>query len=352
MLTTIDPVEDSRWDAFIKKHPESTIFHHSAWAQVLRERYQREPIYHVMENDRREIVAAIPLFSIQSALTGNRLVCLPCSEYCFPLSDSRESLLPLIDAVKAEVDNGGVSFWEARGWGGLVVPEELGLVENPYYLRHVANLDGDPEKLRAKLYHESYHLRRNLKKAEKSGIVVHEAESEDDLRRFHRLTEITRKRLRLLPWPYEFLQAIYRHVVVPGHGFLLLAELGDKAIAGSMYFCFGDTTTLKFNASDPKYVQYRGNYLVTWKAVERACHEGYRQFDFGICNPENLGLARFKSYWGTEATVFPYYYYPARQGVGSVSQSNFVYQAYTAFNGLMPEFALKLASKVLYRHLG
>jgi CelD/BcsL family acetyltransferase involved in cellulose biosynthesis len=352
MLITVDPVEDSRWDDFIMKHPESTIFHHAAWAQVLRDRYQRKPKYRVVENNCGEIVAAIPLFSIRSPLTGNRLVCLPGAEYCFPIADSGESLFLLMDALRTEVDNGSDSFLEIRGWGGLVVPAELGLVENPYYLRHVASLDGDPERLRARLFHESYHLRRNLRKAEKSGIVVREAESEDDLKKFHQLTEITRKRLCLLPWPYQFLQVIYRYVVKPGYGFLLLAELGDKTIAGSMYFCFGDTTTLKFNASDRNYAQYRGNYLVTWKAMEHACLEGYRQFDFGICNPENHGLARFKSYWGTEETVYPYYYYPARRGIGSVSQSNFLYQAYTAFNRITPKFALKLVSKALYRHLG
>lgn len=348
-VTTVDPMLDNRWDDFIMKHPESTIFHHSAWAQVLRDRYKCSPTYYVLESDRGEILAAAPFFRIQSPLTGKRLSCLPCSEYCFPLAYDQEDLRELVATVREEVDSGRLSYLEVRGWPDLVAPEELDLKEHPYYLTHVASLDNDLERLRSRFDHDA---RYGLKRAEKSQLSVRVAESEDDLKEFHRLTTATRRRLGLLPWPYRFSRAIYRHIIMPGHGFLLLAELHGKVVACSMYFCFKDTVTQKFNTSDKKYSQYRPNHLIIWNAMERACQEGYRRFDFGVSNPENQGLVAFKRHWGTEERVFPYYYYPAIHGLSSLPQTSFIYRAYTAVNRWTPEFALKLAGEVLYRHLG
>ncbi len=352
-ITIIDPILDKRWDDFIRGHPESTIFHHSAWAHVLQERYNRSPTYYVLEGEHGEILAAAPFFRIQSLLMGKRLACLPCCAYCFPLAYTPEHLSQLLTVAKEEVDSGQVSYLEIRGWTGSIAPEELGLKEHLYWLTHVASLDNDPERLRAKLDHDAhYHLKRNLKQAERSGLTVREAQSEDDLRAFHRLTITTRRRLNLLPWPYDFFQSIRRHIILPGHGFLLLAELQDKVIGGCMYFCFKDTVILKFNAWDKTYSHYRPNYLITWKAMERACQEGYKRLDFGISNPENTGLVAFKKQWLSAETIAPYYYYPAIRGASSLSQSCFPYQAYTTLNRLMPGLVLKLAGRALYRHMG
>jgi lipid II:glycine glycyltransferase (peptidoglycan interpeptide bridge formation enzyme) len=335
-VTAIDPVSDKRWDDFITEHPEGTIFHHSAWANVLQDRYKCSPAYYVLENERGEILAGAPFFRIQSRLTGRRLACLPSCAYCFPLAYNGEDTSQVLLAAKEEVQSGRVSY----------------LREHPYYLTHVAGLDEDPERLRARLDRDGYHLKRNLKKAEKSELSVREARGEDDLKEFHHLTVDTRRRLSLLPWPYDFFETIYRHIVTPGHGFLLLAELNGKVVGGSMYFRFKDTVILKFNASNRDYAEYRPNYLLTWKAMERACQEGYRRFDFGVSNPENSGLVSFKKQWGSEEAVLPYYYYPAIRGASSSSQKSLLYRAHTTANHWMPEFALKLAAQALYRHLG
>jgi FemAB family. len=352
-VTTINPLEDSRWDDFVMGHPESTIFHHSDWARVLRDRYESSPTYYVIEGVHGEIVAAAPFVFIPSSLAGRRLVCLPCSEYGFPLVHSSEAIVQLIAAAKEEVKSGRVSFLEIRGWGSLGMPSEMGFMESPTYLRHVITLDEDIERLRAKLDHQNHHLKRNLRKAEESGLIVREARNENDVRQFHRLSVKTRRRLNLLPWPYHFIQSIYQHTVAHNLGFLLLAELHGKVIAGSLYLCFKDTVLLKINASDKDYSQYRGNYLITWKAIERACQRGYKRFDFGISDPDNLGLIAFKRQWGSEELPLPYYYYSATNHIKSIAKVSPTYRRlYATANNLMPDFTAKLAARALYRHLG
>ncbi len=258
----------------------------------------------------------------------------------------------LLGAAKESVQSGRVGYLEIRGWGSPVAPEELGLTGNVYYLSHVVHLHGDPEKLRNSIILKGgAHLKRNLKRAENSELRVRDSQGEDDLRKFYRLTILTRRKHHLLPWPYEFLEAIYHNMIVAGHGFLLLAELNDRVIAGSMFFHFKDTVTLKFNASDDRYSQSRANYLVTWKAIERAAHEGYRHFDFGITDPWNQGLLRFKRQWGSVERKVHYYYYPALH-ITSPPKISTKYKLYVAMNRCLPEFAAKLLGRALYRQLG
>ncbi len=352
MMRTIDPIADKRWDDFVMKHPQGTIFHHSAWARVLVDRYKCSPTYYVVEDEHGEIAAGIPFIRIQSRLAGRRLACLPCSEYCYPLAYSPEAVVQLLATAKDEVDCGHTSFLEIRGWKDAITPGELELVESPLYLRHVTALNDDLERLRAGL-EKNHHLKRNLKKAEESGVTIREADSEDDLRQFYRLSVTTRRRLNMLPWPYPFIKSIYRHVVAPGHGFLLLAELDGKAIAGSLYLCFKDSVLLKINASDKDYSQYRANYLITWRAMERACRGGYKRFDFGISDPDNSGLIAFKRQWGSDEMPLPYYYYSVAGHSRLMPKVNPAYRpVYTAANKLMPGFAAKLAAAILYRHMG
>jgi serine/alanine adding enzyme len=306
-----------------------------------------------LEDERGNLLAVIPLFTLRGLVSGRKLSCLPSSEYCFPLAVAGADIAQLVNTVKSEMHNSNISYLEIKGWKNSTLPGELGLKEYSYYLNHVTTLGDDPELLRARFNgKEGYHLRRNLKQAEESGISVREAQNVHDLRDFYKLTIITRRRLNLLPEPYRFFHTIYRHIIIPGHGVLLLAKAGDRVIAGSIYFRFKDTFMLKFNASDIRYSQYRPNYLLTWKAMEQACQEGYRYFDFGRSHPENEGLVRFKRQWGSKETLLSYYYYPDVNRVSSLSRNGLIYRTYTAFNKIIPGFVANLAGQFLYKRVG
>ena len=349
MITTINPIVDKRWDAFITSHPDSTIFHHSAWARVLQDRYRCDPAYYVLENEDGEISAAAPFFRLKSLLTGKRLVCLPGSEFCFPLVYSEGDLMELLTRAREDVNGGGFSYFEVRGWGNLGAPEQFGLEAHPYFLNHVVNLDGDMEAVRTRMDRNG---RYNLRYAMKSPVTIRMGQSEDDLKEFYRLATATRRRLNLLPQPYRFFQSVYHHIVLPGHGYFLLAELSGKVIAANMYFCFKDTVTHEFNAADKDYFEFRPNYLLIWKAMEHACEGLYRYYNFGRTQPENQALANFKRHWGSEELTLPYYYYPAVQGISSVRQNSLMYRTNAIVNKWLPEFVLKFAGEVIYRHVG
>lgn len=86
MLTELNPTIDSRWDKFALGHPEGTVYHHSAWQQVLSETYGYNPLYlGITSSDGSQISGILPLMFVNSFLTGRRVVSLPFTTYCNPL---------------------------------------------------------------------------------------------------------------------------------------------------------------------------------------------------------------------------------------------------------------------------
>jgi lipid II:glycine glycyltransferase (peptidoglycan interpeptide bridge formation enzyme) len=62
----------------------------------------------------------------------------------------------------------------------------------------------------------------------------------------------------------------------------------------------------------------RPNDVIQWQAINDACKNGYKIFDFGEVPEKNEDLARFKSKWGAEGVRLYRYYYP----IGSDSEDS------------------------------
>ncbi len=342
----VDPFTDPRWDAFMQTHPEGTIYHHSAWARVLQESYGFAPEYYAMEED-GELKAAAPFCRVQSPLTGNRLICLPFSDCCFPLSQAPGEMKLLLDSVFREAARRRLAL-EVRGWGGVCRPEEFRMVGSPHFVVHRAYFNGSNGDLMDAIHPRA---RRGVKAAEKQQIVVRATTEYGDLEQFYRLNLETRRKLGILPQPWRFFQAIHRHLLTPGHGFLLIAETGKEMVAGVLYLQFQDTFTYKFNASSAAHLHLRPNHLLILKGMEMARRMGYRYFDFGRSDLESEGLREFKSQWGAEEHVLPYYYFPAIGGTSAETAGSLKHKVMALYTRHVPTPLLRITSAMLYRHL-
>jgi hypothetical protein len=343
----IDPVADSRWDEFVDRQDSSSIFHTSAWARVIQETYDYLPRYYILENDNGNIEAALPLYFIQSRLTGNRLVCLPFSDYCYPLGGN-EAVSSLLTSAKLEVGPGRASFLELRGWQNREPPPQMGLVRREYHLLYLIDLEPGTNRLKKGLHHS---ISRGIGQAEKRGVTVRRTSEEADLIRFYELNVATRKKLGVLPQPYIFFDAIYRHIISKGRGFILLAEWEEKVIAGILFLTHNDTIYYKFNVSDEKHLRKRPNHLAIWEGLKYGCDEGFKHFDFGRCTPEEEGLRLFKTRWGSREIELPYYYFPQVKGITTYPENSPMYRAMKIFSHLIPTAAFRAVGSFSYRHL-
>jgi CelD/BcsL family acetyltransferase involved in cellulose biosynthesis len=138
-----------------------------------------------------------------------------------------------------------------------------------------------------------------IRKAEREGVEARISRSPADLGPFYKLHTQTRRRLGLPVQPRRFFDALWKHVVVPGLGFVVLAYRSGEPIAAGLYLAWNKNLIYKFGASDQRFWGLRPNNLVMWTAIEWACRQGYRQLDFGRTELDNHGLRDFKRRWGS-----------------------------------------------------
>jgi CelD/BcsL family acetyltransferase involved in cellulose biosynthesis len=240
------------------------------------------------END--EIVGGIPLLA-PPRLPGRprRLVALPFTDALDPLAaPGRDDLLARgVEELRREL---GVARVELRG------PLEGAQSVDSQAVVHRLSLEPDPDTLLARC---SKDKRRDVRASERRGLSTRRASSEEDLTEvFYRLHLQTRRRLGVPTQPRRFFRLLWRRIIEPGGGFVLIVEEGPTPIAAAVFLVDRRTVVYKYSASDANRRNLRPNVLLLWSAIRDACEQGYETFDFGRSELVAQGLREFKMGWG------------------------------------------------------
>jgi lipid II:glycine glycyltransferase (peptidoglycan interpeptide bridge formation enzyme) len=172
-------------------------------------------------------------------------------------------------------------------------------------VRHVLALDRDADAV-LRTFHRSQ-VQRNIKRAERSGVVVRRGSSATDLTDvFYRLHVGTRRRLGVPVQPRRFFARLWERMIEPGLGSVLIAEADGTAVAAAVFLAYGENVIYKYGASDAGSWTLRPNHALFWEAIRTSCDAGYRWFDFGRTDLEDASLRRFKGWWGSEEIPLSY----------------------------------------------
>ena len=337
-----DPVRNPGWDHLIALHRDAGCFHTSAWAKVLHQTYKHHPFYLRFSRGRR-LAALIPLMEVRSPFTGRRGVCLPFSDACEPLIFDPDA----VDLVRDRV----VDFAQERRWRHLEI--RGGKFFQPAsssaatFYGHTLDLRRRVEEL-ADRFDSS--VRRAIRKAERSNISVFVDRNRQAITDFYRLHVQTRRRHGLPPQPASFFLNIYEHIIKPGLGFTVFAQLDSRPIAAAIFFRFGKNALYKYGASDKRFQEFRANNLVMWHGIQFLVRTGIEKLHFGRTECENDGLRRFKLSWGTQEEVINYYRVDSsgRQCVTPVRRDSGFHKKVF---GRLPLVFNRLAGSIIYPHL-
>ena len=341
-MSPISPINSKTWDKSVLTFPNHTIFHSKAWARVLHESYDYIPRYFVLYNQNK-ISAALPLMEIRSPVTGKRGVSLPFTDECTSLNRNSREVEYLFQKA--------VQYGEKAAWRYIELRDY-----NPFfrdirpfcrYYSHTLDLSLGEDKLYAGLKSSN---RRNIKKAQKQGINIKISNSINSLEKFCRLNCITRKKHGLPPQPDKFFKKIHQHLLIQNHGFIALALVDQKVIAGALYLQFGKSALFKYGASHPDYLNLRPNNLVMWEAIQKLAGEGFHTMSLGRTDPENEGLLQFKRGWNPKETQLEYIRYNLTTQSFETRKTN-PNSGYSLFRQ-MPIPVLKLMGNLLYKHVG
>ncbi len=290
-MVCIDPCSDPRWQRLVQQQP-SSVFHSPEWRQVLTDTYGWTMHAYLMLDDSGEPIAGVPFCRVSDML-GTRIVTLPFSDFCDPLVASSDMWAIFSNKL---VDEGYPVTLRC-------LHNDLPLSDGHLVLSKQARWHGldlrlDEEQLWRRLKDNSKWV---IKRAQREGITVRAAQTEEDLRSFFHLHRNIRKhKYHLLAQPYEFFANIWRQFLMPQHGVLLLAMYHEEVIGSVMFLEWKDTLYYKFSAASPAYLSLGTSELLIWEGIRHGKAKGLTALDFGLSDWDQEGLVRFKRKFATE----------------------------------------------------
>lgn len=300
-IRPVDPAADPRWDGRLASFPDASFFHTAAWARVLADTYGFKPVYFAL-TEGETLRALLPLFEVDSWLTGRRGVGLPFTDESGPLCPDDATFQQLQGAAMVHALERHWKSLEVRGGRAFF---GLAPASTSFY-GHVLDLQHPEAEIFARV---DSSVRRAVRKAEQSGLTLSVSQDLSAVETFYALLCKTRQRHGLPAQPFRFFSQIHRHILSQNHGQIVLAHRGTTPVAGAVFFHFGGKVTYKFGASDEKLQHLRANNLVMWEAIRWHAERKFAQLDFGRTSLPNAGLRKFKLGWGTTERSVDYVKY-------------------------------------------
>jgi len=337
----VDPLVDSRWDAFVERHPSGSVFHTTAWMKALRLTYRYEPVVYALENQ-TQLVGGIPFCIVRSRITGRRLVSLPFSDYCQPLISNEAELEELIAAAEQDARRERFKYVEIRP----LVLQATTLAKSNSVVVHSLDISRSEADL-LKSFHGDC-IRRKISRIEHEELRYEEGRSAELLGMFYRLLLPTRRRHRIPPQPIDWFQNV---IDCLGEGVTIRVALkDDRPIASVLNLSFKNTLVNKYNCSDPTFKTVPATILLHWKAIQAAKACGIVEFNLGRSDYDNPGLIAFKDHWGAARIPVNYYRCPAPHPQ-SESNSRLAGAAKRLLVSV-PDPLFVAFGRLMYRHVG
>ncbi len=341
---------DSILGTFIEQQADETLYYSQAWLELISRLYGYSVIPITTTNTAGQITGFLPLCSMRSPLTGQRLVSLPFSDLCPLLAVDEACANDLIDQAVSLAQRQKVRYLELRSGVNEVLAKRADLIEENLYVQWLMPLSADPDLVWSKLRKP---VQRQVKKSHKLGVQVRIARQRDDMVRYYQLHLQTRCKKHGMPaQPQRYFFELWDTFAGNGTLQLLLAEYEGAIIAGMVLFVSGPTIRYAYGASDERYLYLAPNDLLMWTAIKLGCTLGCQTLDMGRTACDNQGLMEFKRRWGALKEPLPYYYFPHVAGLASTSESSWKYRLLTTCWKQLP---LPLAGSLggyLYKHLG
>jgi len=344
----IDPTQDERWEQFLRAHPDASLFHSSAWLKALHATYGYRPLLLTTSAPNQPITAGIPFCSIQSWITGSRLVSVPFSDHCQPLVDRQEANRGIWEVFPQLLEREHCNYIELRSVTRDVSwLRQTGFAQCATFIHHQLDLRRPLSVLFDRL-HKSC-VQRKIRRAEREGLVYSEGTSDELLNQFYSLQALTRRRHGMPAQPLSWFRNLRDFL---GDTLKVRLALRDgRPIASILTVRYKDTLVYKYGCSECTSHKFGPMPFLFWETIQRAKSDGAVQFDLGRSDSDQEGLIAFKEHMGAAASTLTYYRYPAKTANSSRLGAFMRRPLVSAWSARLPSILLRVASKLLYRHM-
>jgi hypothetical protein len=350
VIFCLDPLSDPRWSDLVSRHPRASVFHMRDWLDALHRTYGYTP-FALTTTERGPLQNGLVLCRVRT-WASRRLVSLPFSDHCEPLVDDPGNLAEMLFFLKQEMGRSGWRSLELRAVGaglGAASAREAafslaGFAPGATYHLHVLDLARPLDEIFSS-FHPS-HTQRAIHRAEREGLEYEAGRSPEFLSAFYGLLRLSRRRHGLPPQPLDW----FRNLLdcLGGAATIHLARKDGLPSAALLTTSFRRTLVYKYGGSDAAHHHLGSMPLLFWRVVERAQAAGFERLDLGRSDPDQPGLIAFKEHLGAVRSTLTYCTWPEPRQARRPVPSPMVRR----FASHLPDTALDLTGRLLYRHLG
>ena len=286
---------EAAWDAYVARHPDTTVFHRSGWKRVI-ERSTGHVGHYLMAMEQERVVGIYPLFMVSTRLFGTRGVSLPFVSYGGLVANNLEVEQALGEAAVHIARAAGCASIELR----QLYPVKSAWPTTDRKVITEISTEGGANAVFARLHQN---VRNKIRKAEKNGVIVQQG-----LEFLPEFYAIYSRNLRDLGTPVltrRFFEAVRE--AFPSQTRIYRAVRKGTTLAAKMIIRDARTCHFVWSASRREALRYAPVQAMNWRAIEEACEAGCDRIDLGRSTAESSHFD-FKKYWGGVSRPLPWTY--------------------------------------------
>jgi FemAB-related protein (PEP-CTERM system-associated) len=289
------PADAEAWDAYVQAHAGGTVFHSTAWLEILQRSYNR-PYHHLAVKQDGKIRGLVSLYRVRGLSGKKSLYSLPFTAYGGILSDGAEVSRQLHDEclALAKREDAGMVHLRNTVASGLELP---GTDLNVQFTKALpqteeACLESIPRKSRA-----------TVRKSMLNHGLSYEVNGDWEL--LWELSAVNLKKLGTPAFPKKFFRVIMERMGEKAD--ILFVKYQGRAVCGVMTFYFKDVCNPYFSGALGEFNFTGANNYMYYALMLHGLKRGCKEFDFGKSR-RGSGSFDFKRNMGFEPRTLPFQY--------------------------------------------
>lgn len=372
--------DEASWDAFVKLHPQSTLYHLSGWQNVIEKAYNHRTYY--LLASRKDsgsdatgggIVGVLPLVHLKHFLFGNMLVSMPFLDSGGVLAKDDltanvllESAIKLGRKLKAKsLELRHTEPLEFIGTDSLQginsisrrlnshrlynsVNDDLNGVRcgtKSHKVRMLLDLPGASDRLMKSFKAK---LRSQIKKPIKEGLAakIGGVELLDD---FYRVFSENMRDLGSPVHSKYLIKNVFE--AFSSQARITIVYRNDRPVASSVMIGFKQILGNPWSSALRRYSGLSPNMLLYWTMLEYACNQGFSQFDFGRSSPDE-GTYKFKEQWGAKPEALHWHYFSLQGSAEAPPMDKTQFSRMIEYWKKLPVPVTKIVGPMIRKHIG
>jgi len=290
---------ETKWDNFVLQSSEGSLFHTTAWRDVIKTTFQFKDYYLYLVDEDDNIKSILPLFFKKNIFFGKSLVSTTGANYGGICGGDKNAKHILLQKAIELCNKLNCDFLEFRNLYPIH-DTESNLKNLQDYSTFVLQLNN------INLKELSKSVRKNIRKSEKSNFKfsIGKIEFLDD---FFVIFRKNMQRLGSPCYPISFFKNIFKFFNNSVY-IAIVTTKENEPIAADFMIKYKNILHSLFAGSYKKYNKFGVNYFIIWNSILKAKEMGCSLYDFGR-SIIGSGTYNFKTHWTDNIIILNYYYY-------------------------------------------